>query len=142
MENLANGQSTQNVLKHVGVEFRAALENVTVLLQQMVEKIALVLAVKHENAQLILVQLTVVSGDGPHIRNVVLLAAVVSNSKKENVTLHLLNLVVKTVWDQLVKLAHATTKNVQVKNVSLTTKNRVLSSSYPLFFYRKAVANI
>ena len=114
MENLANGQSIQHVLKHVGVEFRAALENATVPLQQMVGQIALALAVKHENAQLTLVQLTVVSGDGPHIRNAVLLAAVVCNLKKENVTLHLLNLVVKIVWDQLVKVAHATTENVQV----------------------------
>lgn len=50
MENLANGQSIQLVLKHVGVEFRAALENVTVPLQQMVGQIVLVLAVKHGNA--------------------------------------------------------------------------------------------
>ena len=96
-ENLANGQSIQHVLKHVGVEFRVALENVTVRLQQMVGQFALVLAVKHGNAQLTLAQLTVVLGDGLHIQNAVLLAAVVRNLKKENVTLHLLNLVVKTV---------------------------------------------
>ena len=114
MENLANGQSIQLVLKHVGVEFRAALENVTVPLQQMVGQIVMVLAVKHGNAQLTLARLTVVSVDGLHIRNAVFLAVVVYNLKKENVTLHPLNLVVKTVWDQLVKVAHATTKNVQV----------------------------
>ena len=111
---MGNGLNIRSVPDLVVVEFEVEQENVTAPLQKMVAQIVLVTELKRVNVLSSHVLQMVYLGIGLNIQFAVYLVVEVCSIEKESATLLYLNMVVKIVMAQLVKIVLARKLNVQV----------------------------